>query len=338
MMRPLFPTPYGNQFAANPYGARNLLLGGLRPKSLVHKGFETCLSRIELDSTRVEEASQHYNAVKSWLEDRLNVTVRQVGSFQRHTKIRPTVENGTVSAIDIDATVCFGDVTYFTSYGGTTGASALEQVRSALTSNGQYRLLNPEIDHPVVTLSYANEFYLELIPCFKNRIPPENTFRDPASYYVANSMGNWEVADYDFDSRYITAVNKKTGGKLVPAIKLLKRFIRNRSIGLKSFQLEVVAALLLDAYFEAAPQNFPDWEWQDVLIFFLKVAPAMLANNPCLPGSQSAHIPVSNLTDVQRQLTVWCEIFVDLNRMPDGQEKLQLFKTAYGKPFPSSIN
>lgn len=333
----LFPYSQGNQLGANPYGARNLLLGGLKPKSLVHKGFEYCLTRIELDPTRVSEASQHYNAVKNWLESRLNVTVRQVGSFQRHTKIRPTVENGSVSAIDIDAVVSFGDVTYFTPYGGTTGASALEQVRSALALNGKYRLLNPEIDHPVVTLSYANEFYIELIPCFKNRIPPENTHRDPASYYVTNSLGGWEIADYDFDSNYITAANKKAGGKLVPAIKLLKRFIRNKEIGLKSFQIEVLAALLLEPYFEIAPQNFPDWEWTDVLIFFLKAAPALLANNPSLPGSESAHIPVSNLPLVQSQLTEWYKIFKDLKDLPDTQENLRSYRAAFGAPFPTAL-
>lgn len=341
-MGSLFPTygPYGTfgtPFGTDPNSARNQLLGGLKPKSLVHRGFETCLSRIELDPTRVTEAKQHYNAVKSWLESRMNATVRRVGSFQRHTKIRPTVENGVVSPIDIDAVVCFGDVTHFTSYGGTSAGSALEQVRAALTSNRTYHLLDPEIDHPVVTLSYANEFFLELIPCFKNRIPPDNTFRDPASYYVTNSAGGWEIADYDFDSQYISAANKDCDGKLVPAIKLLKHFARNRHIGLKSFQIEVLAALLLKPYFKVAPQNFPDWEWQDVLIFFLEVAPALLNNYPSIPGSQTAHIPVENLAFVQSQLTEWSQIFQDLNKLDDSQEKLKLFKMAFGAPFPAAL-
>lgn len=328
---------FGSQLGVDPNRARDQFLGAFKSKSLVHRGFENCLSRIELDPSRVGEAKQHYNAVKSWLESRLNVTVRRVGSFQRHTKIRPIVENGVISPIDIDAVVCFGDVTHFVSYGGTSAASALEQVRAALASNRTYQILEPKIDHPVVTLSYANEFFLELIPCFKNRLPPENTYRDPASYYVSNSAGGWELADYDYDSQYISVANKESDGNLVPAIKLLKRFCRNRKIALKSFQIEVLAALLLGPYFQAAPKNFPDWEWQDVLIFFLKIAPALLNNYPAIPGSQTAHIPVDNLAFVQSQLSDWSQIFQDLKKLEDSQEKLKLFRMAFGAPFPAAI-
>lgn len=341
-MGSLFSTPgpygaFGSSFGADPNSARNQFLGGLKPRSMVHRGFELCLSRIELDPTRVTEAKQHYNAVKDWLESRMSVTVRRVGSFQRHTKIRPTVENGVVSSIDIDAVVCFGDVTYFTNYGGTSASSALEQVRHALVQNRTYQLLEPEIDHPVVTLSYANEFFLELIPCFKNRMPPDNTYRDPASYYVTNSAGGWELADYDYDSQYISGANKECDGKLVPAIKLLKRFCRNRKIGLKSFQIEVLAALLLKPYFKVAPQNFPDWEWQDVLIFFLEVAPALMDNSPSIPGSQTAHIPIANHEFVKSQLKEWSEILQEANKMTDSEEKLKAFRMVYGAPFPSSL-
>lgn len=333
---------YG-QFGGGPLGSslssRDQFLAPPKAKSSVHRAFELCLSRIELDPTRVAEASQHYNAVKNWLEGRMNVTVRQVGSFQRKTKTRPIVDDGQVSPIDIDALVCFGDATHFASAwgGGTTPESALEQVRRALMLNGTYKLLAPEIDHPVVTLSYANEFFIELVPCYRNRFPPDNTYRDPASYLIANRFGNWEDADYDFDSQYISQANKKSDGYLVPAIKLLKRFIRNKQIGLKSFQVEILAALILEPFFEIAPQNHPDWQWQDAIWFFLKIAPALLANNPAIPGSKTAHIPVENLPVVQSILLEYAGIFDDLRKLPDGSETLRLYRAAYGAPFPSSL-
>jgi hypothetical protein len=331
---------YG-QSGQGPLGStlsgRQQFLG--RINSNVHRAFELCLSRIELDPTRVKEASQHYNAVKDWLESKMNVTVRQVGSFQRNTKNRPIVEQGKVSRIDVDALVCFGDATCFAASwdDGTTPESALTQVRKALMLNGTYKLLEPEIDHPVVTLSYANEFFIELVPCFRNRFPPENTYRDPASYLVANSLGGWEDADYDFDSQYITQANKNSDGNLVPAIKLLKRFIRNKQIGLKSFQVEVLAGLLLEPFFEVAPQNHPNWQWQDALWFFLKVAPALLANNPTIPGSKTPHIPVNNLPTVQAILLEYAGLFDDLRKLPDNDETLRLYRAAYGAPFPSSL-
>ena len=319
--------------------SRRLFLGLEDPsisKSTVHRGFEDCLSRIELNTTRVKEASQHYNAVKSWLESKLSVTVRQVGSFQRSTKIRPIVEEGAIEPIDIDAIVCFGDAYAFVD-GGITCSMALQWVNDSLTSNTTYGLLKPEIDNPVVTLSYKNEFYIELIPCYRNRIGAANSSREPASYLVANGDGLWEEADYDFDSEFITAANKRAGKKLVPAIKLVKRFIRNNGIPLKSFQIEVLCALILGPFFEGAAQNQQNWEWQDSLYLFMKMAPAVLDANPTLPGSKSICQPTSNLVSTQRQLIEWAGVFDELRDLPDTKERYDIYRKVYGAPYPARV-
>lgn len=325
---------FGNGFFGVPYKVQSLRAGllGLTPqKSSIHKGFEVCLSRIELDPTRVTEASQHYNAVKDWIESRIYKTVRQVGSFQRKTKIRPIVEKGVVEPIDIDATVCFGDAHYYSS-DGTTGPSALQQVSDALRSNKTYRLLEPKIDHPVVTLSYANEFFMELIPCFRNRIPP-HALREPASYFVANSSGHWEIADYDFDSQYITAANKKTGGKLVPAIKLMKRLCRNKNIAVKSFHIEMLCALLLEPFGE----ELGNWEWQQVLVYFLTNAPVLLDYDLVLPGSMTPAFKSPNPYIAQSQMRAVGKTLEALNQLPDGSNKFSRFQEFFGAPFPASL-
>src|SRR5260370_12200907 len=54
------------------------------------EAFAAALSRIELNPTRVQLASQRYNAIKQVIEQALpGKTVTQIGSFQRRTKIRP---------------------------------------------------------------------------------------------------------------------------------------------------------------------------------------------------------------------------------------------------------
>ena len=131
--------------------------------SSVNEAFEELLRRIELNPARATVASQRYNAVKAAIESALpGKTVSQVGSFQRKTKIRPAdLSDG----LDIDAVVSFMRFTQYAVGGnGVTPAGALEAVRRALTSNEIYRVMEPEKDHPVVTLQYADDMKIELIP------------------------------------------------------------------------------------------------------------------------------------------------------------------------------
>jgi hypothetical protein len=70
----------------------------------VRGAFRDFLSRIELNPTRVQLASERYTAVKGVVERALpGKQVRQVGSFQRQTKIRPA-DLG--DELDIDALPC----------------------------------------------------------------------------------------------------------------------------------------------------------------------------------------------------------------------------------------
>ena len=64
------------------------------PIATVSAGFKELLKRIELNPTRVALASQRYNAVADRIARELpGCEVRQVGSFQRRTKIRPLEED-----------------------------------------------------------------------------------------------------------------------------------------------------------------------------------------------------------------------------------------------------
>jgi hypothetical protein len=304
--------------------------------SSIQEGFATTLSRIELDSTRVQRASQHYKSIKDWLESKLSVEVRQIGSFQRSTKIRPSVINGVSSPIDIDAIVCFGDATFFATPGfGQTGFDALKAVRDALIAHKTYRILEPKIDHPVVTLSYASEFSVELVPCFRNRMAPDNWNRIPPSYLVSNSIGLWELADYDYDSAYITASNKDCDGKLIPAIKLIKQFVRNKNIGLKSFHIELLCVKIFVPYITVLNQAGIKWTWNDLLSLFLNSAPAVLLESVALPGSRSIVPAIVEPQRVIRELLEWGTIAGKLSQLTFSPEVYKLWRQFYGDPFPA---
>lgn len=306
--------------------------------SAIHRGFEECLTRIELDSTRIQLAKQHYNAVKSWLQSRLDVEVRRVGSFRKHTKIRPRVVNGKSFPIDIDARVCFGDATHFLPSGqtGITGDGLLQQLRNALIDNKTYHLMQPTIDRPTVTLSYADEFSIELTPCMRNRIPPDNS-RFHANFLLWNNAGNLEINDYDYDCAFITELNRLHDGCLIPAMKLIKQFVRNQDIQLKSFQVELLCIDVLSRFLSQVKEAGSSWEWQDLIICFLELGPVALGADLRILGSRTTPTRISNVSQIQLQLRYFAALAVKIRELGDTADAYQLWRAFYGEPFPASI-
>ncbi len=321
-------------FGYNPYIGRlnaSHPLFGMRSTD-IEAALKTTLSRIELDQTRIQEASQHYNAIRNWLEGRLAVTVRLVGSFQRQSKIRPIGSD----KLDIDALACFGDATYF-AYApgdGITGTAALQKVHAAMAANKIYRTKDLAVDSPVVTITYENEFSVEIVPCYRNLIPPHSN-RLPPSYLVSTAHGGWETADYDYDSAYITEANKTADGKLVPAIKLLKRFVRNNDIALKSFQVEILATLLLVPLIKALQQRGAKVSWADIIGAFLNMAPTVIASPLALPGSLTQPTIVENAPQVAAHIAKCGSVWSQLMNLPDSENKYDLVRQLFGEPFPS---
>ncbi len=307
-----------------------------RQYSSIHKGFDECLTRIELDSTRIQLAKQHYNAVKNWLQSHLNVEVRRVGSFRKHTKIRPRIVNGKSSPIDIDARVCFGDATHIAPSGrGITGEGLLQLLRNGLIENKTYRLMAPSIDRPAVTVSYADEFSIELTPCMRNQITPDN-WRSPANYLLWNSSGNLEIADYDYDCAFITELNKLHDGYLIPAMKLLKQFVRNKSIELKSFQVELLCIKVISPFLSKVKEDGGTWEWQDLIVCFLEDAPVVLELDLSLYGSRTTPARIPNAIQIQKDLRFWSILALRIREFGDTPEAFELWRAFYGEPFPAN--
>ena len=324
------------QFLGSNTSSLSLLAGLKAPKSAIHQAFKQCLVNIELDETRIQRASTHYNAIKNLLETRIRgAEVRRVGSFQKHTKIRPRTINGVASPIDIDAIVCLGDAYSLVSSGGLTGESCLQLVRSALVSNSRYLLMQPRIDHPVVTLSYASEFFIELVPCYRNKLDWESIMRETPSYLVAASDNHWEHADYDFDARFISRANAEADGKLIPAIKLIKQFCRNHEIQIKSFQVELLCLTVLMPFFNNHKEMNVSWEWQDLIAFFLQIAPSFITYDLSIPGSRTKAPPIETPYFTGPVLKYWGDQFAELCRLPVNNSTLQRFKNVYGNRFPS---
>lgn len=311
--------------------------------------FDTFVHRIELNPDRVKEASQHYRTIKDWIESRLPGTlVKQVGSFQRNSKIRPVSvirlfpllsSSDDYTAIDMDAIVCFGNATtWVPSHQGTMPTDVLALVRRALNSHGTYKLMEPTVDSPTVVLSYANEFKIELIPCFRDWTSLDAMQLSPPRYLVASEFGGWKLADYDYDAQYITNVNRRLSGRLVPGIKVVKAFVRNRALPIKSFHIEIICATAVADILQALELRYLTWDYRHFLVAFLIALPGAVQGPIALPGSYSPpqQVHPADMEPFLSAVNLYADAGLKLCGFPDSRETLDAWRLLVGHPFPSA--
>jgi hypothetical protein len=187
-----------------------MLAGKIMPTT-VKAAFAELLTRIELNPTRVELASQRYNAIKRVIESALpGKVVRQIGSFQRRTKIRPLDLS---DALDVDALVSFGPAYNFSGAGenGVTPQKALQVVRSAISSNDIYKVMEPTTDAPVVVLEYADRtpFKIELAAGYVDKMGQHSHGQNAPECYLNQPPRDW-----------YNGTERKTRQLGVPAIRV----------------------------------------------------------------------------------------------------------------------
>ena len=321
------------------------------PYVSVAKAFDITLQRLELDQSRVEKASGHYNAIKNLIGQKIpDASVKRIGSFKRHTKIRPaniqavpTVEDnwqGIYTPIDIDAIACLGNFYAFVQPSslvtGITARASLDKIYSALCSNGNYRLHEVTIESPIVKLDYASEFSMEIVPCYRDFITESSKNRLIQSYWVPGNNGNWKSADYDFDAAVITKINEHCEGKLIPAIKLLKGFVRSRALLFKSFHVEVFCAL---SFLEIADQfnkSNISWSLPRLFVYLLNKLAQDYNKSLSLPGSLSEfqRLSISDATQMVETLPIYARAATNIESSGDTYEAVKNWRLLYGHPFP----
>ncbi|MCL4516328.1 MAG: hypothetical protein M1379_12185 [Firmicutes bacterium] len=309
------------------------------PLSLsVSNAFSELLSRIELNPTRVQLASQRYNAVKTLIEKALpGKDVTQIGSFQRKTKIRPVDLS---DHLDIDVLVSFGPASKIARFPerGITPIEALKTVRDALSSDKTYRIMKPKTDAPTVVLEYADDFSMELVPAFADKTGL-HSHEFCNCYLVGNASGNWVPADYDYDAAMISALNAICHGALVPSIKMIKAFIRGYNVKLSSFHIEILSSLIVPQAIAKWEVERLSWGYQHILAYFLSNVGYFMLGPASIPGSYSPPVDSRlSFTELQALGGIWMKfgsLAMSICKLGDTPQALDVWRQFFGNPFPS---
>lgn len=310
----------------------------------IKEAFAVTLSRIELNPTRVQLASQRYNAIKEVIEQALpGKTVTQIGSFQRKTKIRPLDLS---DKLDIDLLVKFKTANW--SLFGIPGVwetpeAALDKIQKILVAHPTYSVMRPKSDAPTVVLTYADQFAFEIVPALVDKIGSHNHKPgEPDCYLVGLKPDTWSPADYDYDAAHISKLNKQTGGALVPSIKLIKAFLRDHGLSpdsLKPFHIDILCARIIPPIIASWEAYGLDWGYHQILAYFLSNVGKQLASPALIPGSYSPPMQVNlsptALQALQSRLDLLGQSAQKLCRLKDAPDLLQRWREFFGSPFPA---
>jgi len=320
------------------------------PSATVKDAFEHTIKRLELDPTRLRQAEQHFGTIKSLIEEALpGSRVDPIGSFGHGTMIRPA-NVGKVDAdfgddwehaytpIDIDAIVVLGSSIPQAEPGRmVTVDDLLSDVRKALVSDLTYKQMQPRRDRPAITLTFSDEFSVELVPALIDMTNMQVAQRAHPVYLVASEEGGWKWADYDHDSAYLLTLNRSVGGWLLPAIRLCKGFVRSRGLPFSSFHVTLICATFLPGFVQDCTVSGIALDYRHLLWSFLKTLPTILRSPLLLPGSltPSYRMAEEDAKKAQQPCTLYANAVDSLLSAPDSDSGIKLWRQFYGHPFPS---
>jgi|SRR6185437_8908498 hypothetical protein len=213
---------------------------------MINDTFDIVKTKLELNETFRQTVSRQHNAVRSAIESTGQSVddTKLIGSVLRQTRIQP--RDGDL--FDIDILVVLGSFERWLPIGGITAQNAMDHVYGLVSGSARYGAMAPQQDHPVITFEYANDVKVELVPAYRDNVgaSPSGIQHQPAGrgYWIPNSVGGWDFADYDYEAQYITEINRLTSGWFIPTVKMLKAIKREHFPSMKSFHLEVIAALI----------------------------------------------------------------------------------------------
>jgi hypothetical protein len=194
-----------------------------------------CFRRsLELTGLQESLVADRQAKVRAAAEGRLAVSASFLtGSYRRHTLITPLRE------ADVDIMIVLDR-----DYRRRGARAVLELVKSALHET--YPSSRISRNGQAVTITFA-DFTVDVVPAFATR------WWEDDGWDICNSGDDtWIRTNPGKHIELSSKINQRTGGLLVPAVKMLKAWNRNAGRPLRSFHLEVLAWKVFDPGWLAA--------------------------------------------------------------------------------------
>ena len=323
-----------------PIGPYCLEGSGTAKTTMLADSFSQLKSNLELTPYFDDLVQQRHNAVRAYLKnnDSNIVDTKLIGSVRRKTRIQPAGN----AKFDIDILVVMGSFYNWLppgAPGGVTPEQALNTLHRSVQSSERYGAMNLQQSSPIVSVTYGDETVVEFVPAYVDQIgaSSDGTVHNPKgrAYWIPKN-GKWELADYDYESEYISRQNTASDGWLIPTIKMLKAIKREYFSQMRSFQLDIIASLIIPTSVSVRKQHNVEISYPMLIKDFFTYAPLHLASPTRVPGSHSPAITLN-----QENITALTGIFqkVDayigsLNSLPQGSKQTEGWKLLFGTPFP----
>lgn len=306
----------------------------------MHEYFLKLKSNLELDPTLADSVSTRHTAIRLYLQNN-HPTFKDsklIGSIGRQTRIHP----GSEKKFDIDILVIVGTATGWVPSGGITPQAALDKLHVTINASARYGEMDPFQDAPTVTVTYADEIQVQLVPAYIDMIGKDQWDRELGSighgYWVVKN-GMWQMADYDHEAEYISKQNEASLSFLIPVVKMLKALKQKHFSELDSFPLEILATknIPLSVVVKKA-QNTPVF-YHDLLQEFFEQAPMQLANPIGIPGSKSAPIMIDpdKVHRLNKIFTALAGYIRTINTIPQQTKKVEMWRELLPDHFPASL-
>lgn len=205
----------------------------------INEYFEDLFSRINLniDDSERKLIEDKQNELRIALRGKLSLKDDFLtGSYRRHTIIKPKKEGG---MFDVDVFLAFDKKEY--------DAKELKELRGLVaTALTEIKKENPsfginninDTQRRSVCVEYGNNFFIDVVPSIE--IEKDKLYKIFDQKTLEPVKSNPKL-----HAQLLTDANEFTGGKLVPIIKILKSWKREKCDYMKSFHLELLAVELL---------------------------------------------------------------------------------------------
>jgi hypothetical protein len=201
--------------------------------------FEDLLDRINLkiDDKERDFIEEKQNALRDALREKLPLKDDFLtGSYKRHTIIKPLKDG---EKFDVDVFLAFDNE----EYGERELADLRKMVADALVEikaeNTKLGITDiNDTQRRSVCVQFGNNFQIDVVPAIEVE-------KDVRYKIFDNQTLKAVKSNPKLHAQLLSEANDRTGGKLVPTIKMLKSWKRDKCDYMKSFHLELLAVDIL---------------------------------------------------------------------------------------------